>query len=123
MFGQVWVLCALSFVAGSAVTWLLFVRPSRPSPPAPPPPAAPMAPWAPEPEVEQALPPPPPPRPAVEPALANLDTHRDAVRRRHAGSAAAGALDRWGIGDAPPTRADIPEQARPADAEPPDDRR
>ncbi|TQM15524.1 hypothetical protein [Pseudonocardia kunmingensis] len=124
MFGQVWVLCALSFVAGSVVTWLLFARPPRRPPPTPPPPVTPMAPWAPDPAPEQPAPPPPvPPAPAPrsagEPALANLDTHRDDVRRRHAGSAAAGALDRWGIGD-PPRAPEIPRQAGPADAPPPD---
>jgi len=127
MFGQVWVLCALSFVAGSAVTWLVFARTPRRPPPPPPPPVTPMARWAPEPAAEHPSPPPPVPPAAVEPALANLDTHRDDVRRRHPGSVAAGALDRWGIAGAPPPRAadgpEIPRQAGPVDDPAPDDRR
>ncbi|OZM80444.1 hypothetical protein CFP66_20015 [Pseudonocardia sp. MH-G8] len=124
MFGQVWVLCAVSFVAGSGVTWLLFVRTPRRPPPVPPPPVTPMARWAPEPVAKHAAATPPaaPPSP-VEPALANLDTHRDDVRRRHTGSAAAGALDRWGIGDAKRSAAEIPRQPGPADAPPPDNGR
>jgi hypothetical protein len=127
VFGQVWVLCAVSFAAGSAVTWFLFVRTPRRPPPVPPPPVTPMARWAPEPVAEHAAATPPPaPPPAVEPALANLDTHRDDVRRRHAGAAAAGALDRWGIGDVPHRAEDagkIPRQPGPADAPPPGDGR
>ncbi|HYH29998.1 MAG TPA: hypothetical protein VD903_06400 [Pseudonocardia sp.] len=130
LFGQVWVFCVVSFLAGAAVTWLVFVREARPPQPAPLP-ATEMARWAPEPE------PPPrpapvvaPPQPAVEPALANLDTHRDHAAARHAGSVAAGALDRLGVAGAPRAAPDpasgapeIPEQAGPVDARPASDER
>jgi hypothetical protein len=29
LFGQVWILCAIAFLAGALVTWLVFVRPAR----------------------------------------------------------------------------------------------
>lgn len=61
----------------------------------------------------------PEPRPAAEPALANLDTHRDDAPPRHAGSAAAGALDRLGV--AGPPRHDEPEDPEPAHT-PPEER-
>ncbi len=144
LFGQVWVLCVVAFLAGAAVTWLVFARqPRLPQLPPPPPPTE-MARWAPEPAEEHvARPPRPPDRPLpVEPALANLDTHRD-VSPRHAGSAAAGALDRLGVtgpirvGEGGPgaaaagripaqgrgagAAADIPAQAGPVDGPAPHD--
>jgi hypothetical protein len=148
LFGQVWVLCGIAFLAGSAVTWLVFVRqPRLPLLPPPPPPTE-MARWAPEPAQERvARHQRPPDRPLpVEPALANLDTHRRDVPPRHAGSVAAGALDRLGVtgpihvGDSGPGAAaepatgripaqgrvtgagpDIPAQAGPVDGPAPHD--
>jgi hypothetical protein len=118
---QVWFLCAIAFLAGSGVTWLLFVR-GRPRPRSHPlfraaPPRAPQR--APSlPRLERvATPEPPPP---VEPALANLDTHGRELAARHPGSSAAGALDRLGVAggahlqDTRPNP-EIPAQAGPVD--------
>jgi hypothetical protein len=121
-FARVWFLCAIAFLAGSAVTWLLFVRgrPQRRSHPLfrPAPPriqhrAAGL------PRIEPAAPPPPPPAPA-EPALANLDTHRKEPTTRHPGSSAAGALDRLGVAGGahlpdPARTVEIPAQGGPVD--------
>ena len=98
--GQVWILCAIAFLAGSGLTWLVFVHRPRQPPPQPLPATTEMAPWAPEREAEQPVPPAAPPvaAPAAEPALANLDPHGAETSCRHAGSAAAGALDRLGVG-------------------------
>lgn len=122
LFAQLWFLCAIAFLAGSVATWLL-VRPARygPVPPTTPP-SAPAAPAAVPPRHVRAEPPEPPP-PAAEPALANLDTHRDDLAR-HPGSAAAGALDRLGVAggprraDAPPPAPRIPAQGGPVDPPP-----
>jgi hypothetical protein len=120
---QVWFLCAIAFLAGSGVTWLLFVRGRprgrshplfRPTPPRIQHRVAGL------PRIEPAAPPAPPPPPPAEPALANLDTHRSEPTARHAGSSAAGALDRLGVAGgarlpdpAPPP--EIPAQAGPVD--------
>lgn len=113
-FARVWFLCAIAFLAGSAVTWLLFVHGRqqrrshplfRPAPPRIQPRAAGL------PRVEPAPPPAPPPAPA-EPALANLDTHRnEPIARRHPGSSAAGALDRLGVAGG----AHLPDASQPAE--------
>jgi hypothetical protein len=132
LFAQVWVLCGIAFLVGSAVTWLVFVRLPRLRQLPPPPPPTEMARWAPEPAQERVAHPERPPDrpPPVEPALANLDTHRPDVSPRHAGSAAAGALDRLGVtgpirgGDggpgaaAEPATGRIPAQDRGAGAAP-----
>jgi hypothetical protein len=115
LVGQVWLLCAIAFLAGAGVTWLVFVRPAVPLRPTVLPGPAGMAPWS---------GPPPSPRPAnppsidqqepflppVDPALAVLDQEREiarrerevARRRRDIGAAAAAALD--GVGMAPASR-------------------
>lgn len=117
---QVWVLCAVAFLLGAAVTWLLFVRPlrrARPPEPAPEPVtaavpvAAPAAPPA---------PPEDPPVPPVDPALAALDTPPVGPPERP-GHRARAALDLLGVepsGLAPP----IPQQHGPTDDETPDPR-
>jgi hypothetical protein len=104
--GQVWLLCAIAFLAGAGVTWLVFVRPATPLRPAVLPGPTGMARWSGSPPpprsaepapIEQPLP------PAVDPALAVLDHERDlARRRREIGKAAAAALD--GLGVAPAAR-------------------
>jgi hypothetical protein len=110
-FAQVWFLCAIAFLAGSAVVWLLFfLLPPRgrshplfrPAPPRVPPRTAGL------PRIDRPVPPAPPPPPA-EPALANLDTHRGEPTARHPGSSAAGALDRLGVAGG----ARLPEAAQP----------
>jgi hypothetical protein len=127
LFVRVWFLCALAFLAGSAVTWLLFVRAPRrrPLPPltAPPVPRTANG-TASTPRSVRAAPPEPPP-PPVEPALANLDTRGRVPTPRRAGSSAAGALDRLGVAggprppgegpDTPPPTPEIPAQAGPVD--------
>jgi hypothetical protein len=127
LFVRVWFLCALAFLAGSAVTWLLFVRAPRRRPLAPP--SAPSAPrtanrTASTPRSTRAAPPEPPP-PPVEPALANLDSRGREHTARRPGSSAAGALDRLGVAggprppgegpDAPLPTPEIPAQAGPVD--------
>ena len=97
-FAQVWFLCAIAFLVGSAVTWMLFVR-GRPRARAhplfrPPPPPRIHHQAAGLPRIEQP-PPAEPPAPA-EPALANLDSHGSEPASRRSGSRAAGALDRLG---------------------------
>jgi hypothetical protein len=128
-FAQVWFLCAIAFLAGSAVTWLLFVR-GRPRARAhplfrpPPPRIHPQA--AGLPRFEQPAPAQPPP--PAEPALANLDTHGREPASRRPGSSAAGALDRLGaaggahLPDAPPA-VEIPTQGRPVDERAPGESR
>jgi hypothetical protein len=117
-FAQVWFLCAIAFLAGSAVTWLLFVR-GRPRQRTSP--LAATAPWVLDRSARapRAAQPEPPPAPA-EPALANLDTHRRDGPARHPGSSAAGALDRLGVAGAgrrptPPPLPEIPTQGGPVD--------
>ncbi|WP_219412847.1 hypothetical protein [Pseudonocardia nigra] len=97
LFAQVWVLCAIAFLAGAAVTWLAFVRPLRKTRGTHPTHRAePGTHVAGRPDdagetadaAERADPPPP-----VDPALAALDA--DVTRRPEgAGTAAAEALDR-----------------------------
>ncbi|GAA1190022.1 hypothetical protein [Pseudonocardia alaniniphila] len=122
LVGQVWLLCAIAFLAGAGVTWLVFVRPAVPLRPTVLPGPTGMAPWS-----GPAPPPPcpatPPPteqqepfRPPADPALAVLDHEREvagreqelARRRRSIGAAAAAALD--GLGVAPASR---PSPERP----------
>jgi hypothetical protein len=120
-FGQVWLLCAIAFLAGSAMTWLLFVR-TRPRHTAhplfrPAPPRIHHGATSP-PRTEQVAPPEPPP--PAEPALANLDTHRNELTARRPGSSAAGALDRLGVAGgahlpAAPPAVEIPAQGGPVD--------
>ena len=127
-FAQVWFLCAIAFLAGSAVTWLLFVR-GRPRYPAHPlyraaPRPAHRAPRWPRPEPLAPTEPPPP----AEPALANLDTHGNEPAARQPGSSAAGALDRLGVAGgahvpAPRSTVEIPAQAGPVDDPAPGDSR
>jgi hypothetical protein len=123
LFGQVWILCVIAFLAGSAVTWLLFVRtprrrhaPPRRHTKAPPAPErAPSLPRRPRPARPEEPPPP------VEPALANLDTRGREATSRRSGSSAAGALDRLGVAGAPhrpedgPVPPQIPAQGGPVD--------
>ncbi|WP_232667577.1 hypothetical protein [Pseudonocardia sp. TRM90224] len=140
LIGQVWVLCVIAFLAGSAVTWLMFVRPLR----AAEPPVG-HAEWAPLPvfksreetpqEGRQApaqppstMPPPPlqrreesrPAAPPVDPALAALDVTETGelpvVDRQGPAASANDALDRLGVGEATPP--EIPAQAGPADVPP-----
>jgi hypothetical protein len=128
-FAQVWFLCAIAFLAGSAVTWLLFVRgrPRHPAHPlyrAAPRPAQHRAATSPRPDPVA----PPEAPPPAEPALANLDTHRSDHTTRRPGSSAAGALDRLGVAGgaqlpAPPPSVEVPAQGGPVDGTAPDDRR
>ncbi|MEJ3653806.1 hypothetical protein WEH80_12550 [Actinomycetes bacterium KLBMP 9759] len=140
LVGQVWVLCVIAFLAGSAVTWLVFVRPQRSAEP-----SLENAEWAPLPVFKSREAPPPedrpapvqpeasvelpplqrreeqrPPAPPVDPALAALDTTETAelpvVERQRPAASANDALDRLGVADAHPP--DIPAQAGPADAPP-----
>jgi hypothetical protein len=97
LFAQVWILCVAAFLAGAAVTWLVFVPPRRGR-------SghghgvghAPARVWAAyhrsrEEDVPPPEPPkPPPPRP-VDPALAELDSGR--IPRARTGTAASEALD------------------------------
>jgi hypothetical protein len=109
LVGQVWLLCAVAFLAGAGVTWLVFVRPAVPLRPTVLPGPTGMAPWS---------GPPPSPRPAnpapteqqeplpapVDPALALLDHERELARRRRGiGAAAAAALDGLGMAPAAPS--------------------
>jgi hypothetical protein len=124
-FAAVWLLCALAFLAGSAVTWLLFVR-GRPRYPAHPLyRAAPRRARHRAPRLRRlAVSATDPPAPS-EPALANLDTHGSEPAARHPGSSAAGALDRLGVaraGPLPPA-VEIPAQAGPVDDPPPGESR
>jgi len=121
-FAQVWFLCVIAFLAGSAVTWLLFVRgrPQRPAHPLfrPAPPRIHHQAGS-LPRLVQQAPPAEPPTPA-EPALANLDTHRNEAAARRPGSSAAGALDRLGVAGGaylpePPPAVEIPAQSGPVD--------
>lgn len=108
---QVWVLCAVAFLLGAAVTWLLFVRPQRVSRPEPAPAAA-----AAEPEVRRAEPQPVAEEPIaspVLPALAALDTP-PLGQPRGVGARASGALDLLGVTPPGPPPA-IPTQPGPPD--------
>jgi hypothetical protein len=122
LVGQVWLLCAIAFLAGAGVTWLVFVRSAVPLRPTVLPGPTGIAPWS-------GLPPPPPCpatpapteqqgpfRPPADPALAVLDHEREVARReqelvrrrKSIGAAAAAALD--GLGVAPTSR---PSPERP----------
>ena len=95
LFAQVWMLCVVAFLAGAAVTWLVFVVPRR-GRPAHGHPHTPVPVWAashrPRAKPEPPPPPPkPPPPPPVDPALAELDTGR--IPRAGTGTAASQALD------------------------------
>lgn len=115
LFTQVWVLCAVAFLAGAAVTWLVFVRPVQRPAHGPPAGAGAVArladPW---PERGPAG----PPR-VVDPALSALDRGDGARRGPPAGVVASGALDELGVTGPGPTAPehppDIPAQAGPAD--------
>jgi hypothetical protein len=96
LFGQVWILCAIAFLAGAAVTWLVFVLPRRHSEPARPvepagSPAAGTEPGAPESrdEAERTETP-----ASGDPAISGLDAKARAATGT--GTAAADALDRLG---------------------------
>ena len=108
LVGQVWLLCAVAFLAGAGVTWLVFVRPAVPLRPTILPGPTGMAPWSGKPPPPRPAPPTPteqqePLRPPVDPALAVLDHERELARRRRGiGAAAAAALD--GLGMAPASR-------------------
>lgn len=121
LFGQVWILCVISFAAGSAVTWLLFVRPLRdaaadaggewtPVPAWTPPPAV----TEPEPAARRLE---PPAGRAVDPALATLDGPGPGRGPADPGVTATGALDLLGVaGAAGVAPIDIPRQAVPVDS-------
>ena len=134
LFGQVWLLCLVAFVLGSAATWVAFVVPARRTPtvdhgwhPAATPPAG-------APLVATGAPPraPEPQRPIqdLDSALAAIDSWKGPpVRGTAVGDAATGALDDLGVGRPEPERpapadteeettATVPDQAGPVD-EPP----
>ncbi|GAA2559508.1 hypothetical protein [Pseudonocardia hydrocarbonoxydans] len=117
---QVWVLCAVAFLLGAGVTWLLFVRPQRHQPV----PVAAPAPVAPPALPRRVVRPPAPPAvdpgaPPADPALAALDGPAVAPSRwSSTGARASDALDRLGVtpsGLAPA----IPTQPGPADEDEP----
>lgn len=119
LFGQVWLLCVVAFLAGAAVTWLAFVRPQRGAVPS----NARGETWMPvpgwasggEPAGREAAATPAPPvgPPAADPALAALDLGREPRSGPGPGVTATGALDMLGVARrAAPA---VPEQARPAE--------
>ncbi len=123
---QVWFLSAIAFLAGSALTWLLFVR-GRPRYPAHPlyraAPSRPRHGVVRGARAGRAAAPVEPPPPA-EPALAGLDTHSTELTIPHPGSSAAGALDRLGVaGGAHLPAVEIPAQGGPVDDQPPGESR
>ncbi|OLT11519.1 hypothetical protein BJF78_05045 [Pseudonocardia sp. CNS-139] len=97
LFAQVWLLCAVAFLAGAAATWLAFVRPRRPGPAGGGHPRRRPADWLTAAPGTPERPPLPatPPAP-VEPAIAVLDTRRGPTPRR-TGTSAADALDELGV--------------------------
>jgi hypothetical protein len=108
LFAQVWILCVVAFLAGAAVTWLVFVVPLRGRPaygPAHPP----VPVWAATHRPRQKEPPPAPPKepppPPVDPALSALDT--GGIPRISTGTAATNALDELG---APGGERDKPDE-------------
>jgi hypothetical protein len=123
---RLWLLSAVAFLAGSALTWLLLVRgrpryPAHPlyraAPPRPPHRVVRRS------RTGRATPPLDPPPPA-EPALAGLDTHSSEPAVPHPGSSAAGALDRLGVaGGAHVPAVEIPAQGGPVDDAPPGESR
>lgn len=128
LFGQVWVLCVLAFAAGSAVTWLVFVRPLRgaaadadgdwtPVPTWAPAPVGPgPGPVTPDPTIV------PPPGPAADPALAALEGQRPGRDHVGPGVTATGALDLLGVDGHGAGQLGIPSQAPPVDSPDPDGR-
>ena len=124
-FVQVWVLCVIAFLLGSAATWLAFVRPLRRAR-RPDDAGWPVlsAAWPARSAVGAPGPLPVPSGEATDPALSALDV-RGRARRAATGRAATDALDRLGIGSSIPAQAtgpgqvgerpDIPAQPGPAD--------
>lgn len=124
LFGQVWVLCVIAFLAGAAVTWLAFVRPQRGAVHS----TVTGTRWAPKEKPDSGwesahaagralvgdapsvLPPAAPP---VDPALSAIDDRTDLFGRVGPGVSASGALDLLGV--AKPEPPDIPAQAGPAE--------
>lgn len=109
---QVWVLCALAFLLGAGVTWLLFVRPRAAQQRSEP--------WPRQPEAPRAVPPhevPPRPEepagPPTVPALAVLDTPPMQVQPG-IGARASGTLDQLGVTPSGPAPT-IPTQPGPAE--------
>lgn len=117
---QVWVLCAVAFLLGSAVTWLVFVLPHRREVPsgqhAPPPVDAGEEP-APPSTTERSE----PDGPATDPAIAALGGGFAPPTMPAVGARAIGALDLLGVAPAPRETPSIPSQPGPPD-EPPADR-
>jgi len=114
---QVWVLCAVAFLLGAGVTWLLFVRPLRRRAPAGAPGRPPRAAAA---DPDPVAPPEPEPQagPTADRALASLDTPPfGAASTPGAGVRASGALDLLGVNGAGAAPV-IPTQPGPPDDEP-----
>ncbi|WP_300007318.1 hypothetical protein [Pseudonocardia sp.] len=115
LLAQVWVLCAVAFLLGAGVTWLLFVRPrqrpmagypGRSVPPHEPGPGPDLPQRRPQPEM--------PSGPAVDPALSALDgTTLGMPPVPRVGTRASGALDLLGVARREPP--DIPRQPGPDD--------
>lgn len=122
LFVQVWILCVVAFLAGSALTWLVFVRPRRGAEPAGGPLWTPVPAWATGrgPAIREPAPPPAPfvatAGPAVDPALAALDIRGPERPPAGLGVTASGALDHLGVADAVPAEIGIPTQAVPVDS-------
>jgi hypothetical protein len=114
LLAQVWVLCAVAFLLGAGVTWLLFVRPrQRPMSRYPGRSVPPQVPDA-GPDVAPQRDAEVPAVPAADPALAALDGPTLGLPPvRGAGARATGALDLLGV--ARPDPPDIPRQPGPAD--------
>lgn len=115
-FAEVWLLCAVAFLLGSAVTWLVFVVPlrrraDRARPLERPPARAPAADPGPPPLPAPAAPLPPP---AADPALAALEGTAGPVAMPSPGRQATGALDLLGVAGTPDGPA-IPQQPGPRD--------
>lgn len=122
LFGQVWVLCVIAFLAGAAVTWLAFVRPQRGAVHSTvagtrwTPKEKPNSDWESAHAAARALTgaapaPAPPAGPPVDPALSAIDDRNDLFHRVGPGATATGALDQLGV--ARPEPPDIPAQAGP----------
>lgn len=115
---QVWLLCVAAFLLGSAVTWLLFVRPLRTSAAAgSDPPTGPGIEAAASSPVQRTGSPPA----AADPALMSLGVDIAPRPSPGLGARAGGALDLMGVarpGQAT-ERSAIPRQAGPTDDPPP----
>lgn len=107
---EVWVLCAVAFLLGAGVTWLLFGRPQRAPRPEPA-----SAPVVAVPAVRPVEPQPAAGKPGADPALAALDTAHPGVSRG-IGVRASGALDLLGV--TPSGLPAIPTQPGPPDDTP-----